>query len=260
MPSTLVWSVDEKRQLIDSILRGYPIPLILLAERPDVHGRGKFEIIDGIQRFNAVFTFIENAFHYNDRYFDVAEFARAKQTAEDGAFRPVTGKQLLNRQECANLLDYHMAVTTYPTTEEGNITEVFGRINSGGRQLSYQEQRQAGVDTEFARLVRVLASEIRGDVSKDVLLLSEMPEISVDTAKEPHGYGIQAEQTFWCKQGILSVKQLKESEDEQTVADIVASVLRQEPFPFSKELLDKLYDSLSAHLGLNNSDFPSQLG
>ena len=40
------------------------------------------------------------------------------------------------------------------------------------------------------------------------------------------------------------MKQLKESEDEQTIADIVASVLRQDsgPFPASKELLDKLYD------------------
>ena len=30
----LVWSSDEKKSLVDSILQGYPIPLILLAERP----------------------------------------------------------------------------------------------------------------------------------------------------------------------------------------------------------------------------------
>ncbi len=28
----LVWTVEEKRKLIDSILHGYPIPLILLAQ------------------------------------------------------------------------------------------------------------------------------------------------------------------------------------------------------------------------------------
>ena len=33
----LIWSVDEKEKLIGSILKGYPIPLILLAERPQVH-------------------------------------------------------------------------------------------------------------------------------------------------------------------------------------------------------------------------------
>ncbi len=30
----LVWSVQEKQRLIDSVLNGYPIPLILLAEGP----------------------------------------------------------------------------------------------------------------------------------------------------------------------------------------------------------------------------------
>ncbi len=58
----LVWTVEEKRRLIDSILNGYPIPLILLAERPDLHGPGRFEIIDGIQRLHAIFTFIEHAY------------------------------------------------------------------------------------------------------------------------------------------------------------------------------------------------------
>ncbi len=46
----LVWTVPEKQGLIDSILRGYPIPLILLAERPHVYGSGKYEITDGMQR------------------------------------------------------------------------------------------------------------------------------------------------------------------------------------------------------------------
>ncbi|NJD68810.1 MAG: DUF262 domain-containing protein [candidate division NC10 bacterium] len=238
----LVWSVDEKRQLIDSILKGYPIPLILLAERPDVHGSGRFEIVDGIQRFNAIFTFIENYFDYEGKYFDVTEFARAKQAADDGVFLPVYAMPLLSPVECANLLDYQLAVTIYPTADESQITEVFGRVNSGGRQLSPQEQRQAGVSSEFARLIRTLSSEIRGDVSRDVLLLSDMPEISVDSAREPHGYGVKAEQIFWCRQGILSVKQLRESEDEQMLADIAASILSSEPLPASKELLDKLYD------------------
>jgi uncharacterized protein with ParB-like and HNH nuclease domain len=50
----LIWSVDEKEKLIGSILNGYPIPLILLAKRPQVHGSGKYEIIDSMQRLNAI--------------------------------------------------------------------------------------------------------------------------------------------------------------------------------------------------------------
>jgi hypothetical protein len=50
----LVWTLDEKQKLVDSILREFPIPLVLLAKRQD----GKFDIIDGLQRLHTVFSFI----------------------------------------------------------------------------------------------------------------------------------------------------------------------------------------------------------
>lgn len=242
----LVWSIEEKQQLIDSILEGFPIPLILLAERPDVHGSGKFEIIDGIQRLNAIFTYIENDFDFAGKYFDVSQFTSAKLAAQEGKFTAAKDQPALDPKTCARLLNYQLAVTIYPSTSEGAITDVFSRINSGGRQLSPQEQRQAGILSDFAQLVRRLGSEIRGDVSAEVLRLSQMPEISVDSTRGPHGYGVIAEETFWCQQGVLSVKQLKESEDEQMLADIVASILKGDPIPASKELFDRIYDPTSA--------------
>jgi uncharacterized protein with ParB-like and HNH nuclease domain len=77
----LSWSVDEKEKLIGSILNGYPIPLILLAERPQVHGSGKYDIVDGMQRLNAICGFIENLFAFNGRYFALNEFSYPKQLA-----------------------------------------------------------------------------------------------------------------------------------------------------------------------------------
>jgi hypothetical protein len=242
----LVWSIDEKKSLIDSILRGYPIPLILLAERPDVYGAGKYEIVDGIQRLNAIFGFIEQAFDIDGSYFDVTQFPTARQHAESGAFSILADVPLLLPKVCSRVLDYQLAQTIYPTQMESQITDLFGRINSGGRQLSSHEQRQAGVITSFSSVVRTVAAELRGDVSQDVLLLSQMPEISVESGRGPHGYGIRAEETLWCRQGILSIKQLKESEDEQLVADIAASIVLGQPLAASRELLDKLYDQTSA--------------
>jgi uncharacterized protein with ParB-like and HNH nuclease domain len=155
----LVWTLDEKRALIDSILKGYPLPLILLAERPDSHGRGSYEIIDGIQRLNAIFTYIENSFDVDGSYFDVDQFATARQYAAKGAFEALQGVKLLTPQDCACVLDYQLATTIYPAADDKSITDVFGRINSGGRQLSAQEQRQAGVVTQFSGLVRAVAAE-----------------------------------------------------------------------------------------------------
>mgnify|MGYP001809681642 FL=1 len=238
----LVWSINEKQSLIDSILSGYPIPLILLAERSDVYGIGKYEIVDGIQRLNAIFGFIEQAFDINGLYFDVSQFPTAKQHSDAGVFALVKDANVLTPSECARLLDYQLALTIYPTREEAKVTELFGRINSGGRQLSPHEQRQAGVVTQFSSVVRTVSAELRGDVSQDILFLSQMPEISVDSGRESHGYGVRAEDTLWCRQGILSVKQLKESEDEQLIADFAASIVREEPLATSRELLDTLYD------------------
>ena len=240
----LVWGVSEKVNLIDSVLRGFPIPLFLLAEAEDQ----KYEIIDGMQRPDAIFGFIEQRYGLltsseETTYFDLTEFARARQVAEAGGFEPEPGKpKLLPATRCADLLDYQLAVTIFDSGEGDQVTEVFRRINSGGRQLSAQEKRQAGVVSEFVTMLRRLASEFRYDGSPDILPLTKMPVVSIDSARERLGYGIPAEETFWCSLGILSTRQLQQSEDEQLLADICISVVRGNTFSVSSDVLDKYFD------------------
>ncbi|MCM2405064.1 MULTISPECIES: GmrSD restriction endonuclease domain-containing protein [Anabaena] len=244
----LVWTVEEKSRLIGSILKGYPIPLILLAERPKIHGSGKYEVIDGIQRLNAICSFIENSFSFEEKYFDVKEFSFAKQLADHSSFETVNdNNNLLSPRECSNILDYQLAVTIYTAMEEEDITEVFGRINSNGKHLSNQEKRQAGITTAFAEVVRTIAMKLRGDDSQKILNLYEMPEISIDSRPSYQGYGIKAEDTLWCKQGILTISKLRDSEDEDMIADIAASILLSEPLARSRENLDNLYDRESRY-------------
>ena len=234
----LVWTVDEKEFLIDSIINGLPIPLILLAQTED----GRLEIIDGLQRLNAIVSFIENRFSISGLFFDVNQSSRAKQTADAGLFEPVLESvQLLDAKNCANFLDYQLAVTIYPTADEREVTDIFSRINSGGKQLSPQEKRQAGMLDILSNTIRKISSEIRGDSSEDILTLSEMPEISIDSNREKIGYGLIAEEIFWCKHGIIWKKQLRDSEDEELILDLVASVIKDEPLAKSRELFNKIY-------------------
>lgn len=234
----LVWTVEEKQFLIDSILKGLPIPLILLAQIEDK----KFEIVDGLQRLNALLSFIENGFSFSEKFFDTNQFARAKQIAESGEFEAVTDSNLLlDPKSCANFLDYQLAVTTYATKEESTVTEIFGRINSSGKQLSYQERRQAGSTDDYSTIVREISSEIRGDSSGDIVLLKDMPAISIDSKKEKIGYGLSADEIFWCKQGVIWKTHLRDSEDEEIIADIVASIIFNTPIPKSREYLDEIY-------------------
>lgn len=244
----LIWSAEEKERLIGSILKGYPIPLILLAERPQIYGSGKYEIIDGMQRLNAICGFIENIFTFDNKYFNTDEFSYAKQLADENEFKVADKNALyLSRKECADIIHYQIAVTIYTAIEESDITEVFGRINSSGKHLSSQERRQAGVTTLFAEVVRVIAMKLRGDDTQKILHLSQMPQVSIDSKQSNQGYGVQAEDTLWCKQGILRISQLRDSEDEDMIADISASILLNEPLPRSKERLDSLYDETSSY-------------
>lgn len=237
----LVWSVEEKINLIDSILKQYPIPLILLAS--STQGEHKLEIIDGMQRLNAIFGYIDNEFQYEESVFDVDQFARAKQAAEEGLFDAAAKEvKRLDPKLCANFLDYQLAITQFDADNQSHVVSVFGRINSGGRQLSDQERRQAGVINSFANIVRTLSSELRGDASKESLLLSEMPSISIESQRSTQRYGLIANDIFWCKQGIIRTKSLISSEDEEIVADLVASILLKKPLAISREALDELYD------------------
>jgi hypothetical protein len=154
-------------------------------------------VIDGMQRLNAIFSYIEHGFLVDGKCFNVDEFARARQAADRGDFEVYPAEvERLSAQQCADLLDYQLAVTIFPGELDTRITDVFGRINSGGKQLSDQERRQAGVLSPFAEMVRTLAAEIRGDVSRETLLLSEMPEIRIETSRNPHGYALRAEDIF----------------------------------------------------------------
>lgn len=247
----LVWSQDEKEKLIDSIMSSYPIPLILLAARPEVHGYDHYEILDGVQRLTALFDFVENRISFNNRFFDTEEFTRAKSLAQSKLFEPVSREdtEFLSSDECAKFLDYQLAVTIYPAMAESEMIEVFGRINSQGRQLSNQERRQAGVINVFSELVRKISFEIRGDVSKNLLKLYEMPTISIDNHRNDMNYSIKADDIFWCKSGVLGKNEVRNGEDEEMLADIIASILLEQPFAKSAENLDNLYDEKSEVYG-----------
>lgn len=238
----LVWSETEKACLIDSIIKGYPIPLILFAEYTGEDGRTYYEVLDGMQRLNAIVSFLEDEYPVDQKYFDIKQLARAQQAEAEGLFMGYHGEAVHTPQICANLLDYQLAVTSYKVESQENVFEIFRRINSAGRQLSSQEQRQAGVLCQFSDLVRGIAADIRGDSTNEQVVLSDMPQISIGNTRENYRYGLNADNTFWVKQGVIAIQNLKESDDEEIIADILISILLDEPFARSKERLDKAYD------------------
>ncbi|HGM5860959.1 DUF262 domain-containing protein [Serratia marcescens] len=233
----LIWTIEEKQSFVDSIIRGFPIPIILLAE-PLGRKDGTLEIIDGMQRMNAITSFITNDFSFDGCYFDLNTFATTKDLLDRGV---VAQKMpLLDRARCLAIASYPVPLSIYEAAERESVEEVFRRINSGGRQLSRQELRAAGATDTFAECIRKISARVRGDTSNsDLLLLGEMQKISI-TNKELD-YGINADSVFWVANGILTKDQLRQSRDEEMVADIVAYMVSDEPVASRTELLDDYY-------------------
>lgn len=240
----LVWTLEEKQKLLDSVLSKYPIPAILLSE---IEGpKENYEIIDGLQRMHAILSFIETAYPLQSQdYFDLNYFPTARELAEKGAFEDKSGGIVVSAGACSTILNYQVSLSILRRATEKEVNEVFDRINTYGHRLSDQERRQAGVQSKFAELVRNLACSVRGDASAERLFLYEMPSISIDLPKTKHGYEVKADEVFWVTQGVLKSTDLRDSEDEQCIADTIACLIGSELIDRSKSALDAVYDSES---------------
>lgn len=254
----LVWTIEEKRAFIDSILQGFPVPIILLAQT-EKENKSVFEIIDGMQRLNAITSFIEGEFDFDGKYFDLQTMVESKSKLDMEILEQKN--PILERKYCEIIGSYILPLSVYSFDNNDQIDEVFRRINSNGKHLSKQELRSAGATSKFADLVRLISSEIRTDTSaKDILLLNVMKEISINNKQLE--YGIKIDDIFWIKNKILTKEMLRESKDEEIVADILAYILLDNAPKSNADVLDEYYgfkdgeikDKIDRMLSLKNPE------
>lgn len=234
----LVWTQEEKEKLIDTITLGYPVPLILLAEINDY-----YEIVDGMQRLNAIFSFLEQKYSYKNRFFDLKQNPTTNVLLQEGSLSKKENVETLNPRECANFLQFEIPVTIFRGNQRQDINEVFERINSYGRKLSKQDRRQSLSGSSFPSLVRDISSYIRDDYTEEKIIpLSSMPSISIIKTRDTDGNeGLVAKDIFWVSNGIVNTKELLDSEDEKIISDLVFGVANEGPTSMSSAILDKMY-------------------
>lgn len=234
----LVWTLEEKQGFIDSISLNYPVPLFLVAE-VNYKGSAILEIIDGMQRLNAIIAFIEGEFSFKGAYFDLETIAGTKYLLDTKKLKQKLPK--LDRELCKNIASYQLPLSVSVFNEEEAIDDIFKRINSNGKHLSSQELRQAGSTNLFGKLVRQLSESIRGDVShSERLTLNNMKKISINNSKLD--YGINMGGIFWRKHNLITSENIRASRDEELVAHLLGAIL-VEPRPNATQInLDNFYD------------------
>lgn len=253
----LVWSLEEKTSLISSMLQQYPIPLLLFVTINEQR-----EILDGMQRLEAIMSFIEQRFSLNGQYFDLDSIALTKQLKDNGTL--VQKEPVLPRDSSAAVARYRFAISEYSSSNE-NIDEVFRRINSNGKILSKQELRSAGTLSNFSELVRSISTAIRGDTShSDTMNLTQMHKISI--SNDGLEYGVNIDNHFYIKHHVLTRRSIRDSDDEELIANILGYICLDEKPTSGSSSLDTFYgqgntshaqglrQQLESYIQTNNAD------
>lgn len=121
-----VWFLQQKRELIESILMRLPLPIFYFNQDRS----GRLIVIDGRQRLNAVFSFINNEFSL-DKLKILPEFNKMR-------FRD------LSALHQSDIEDYQaIAHVILPDTPDRVKFDIFDRVNRAGTKLNKQEIRNA---------------------------------------------------------------------------------------------------------------------
>lgn len=137
-----IWKPAAKVYLIDSILRGYPIPKMYFRTTIDPATQSSVrEVVDGQQRLRAIFLFADNELRLTPR---AREFRglRYRDLDEDGQQR---------------FLQYPFAAEQLINANDGQVLEIFARINTYSVSLTTAELRHAEFQGDFKWLIHEAA-------------------------------------------------------------------------------------------------------
>lgn len=112
-----VWTLKDQKQLIDSIIRGYPLPCFIISLRKD----GSFEMVDGQQRATTISKYVKNEF-------------------------PNTNKQYFRDIDQELFLDYSLVFVVIEDVDASkgeSLEEYFSLVNKRGVHLNTAEVNQA---------------------------------------------------------------------------------------------------------------------
>ena len=213
---------------------------MILSSRTTEPSKTEYEILDGLQRLNAITAFIEGEFSVDGEYFDLRSTATTLALFQEGKLTQNEPK--LPIEKCTSILNYQVPFSITPFTSPKEIDETFRRINTGGRRLSKHDVRQAGALGPIPKIINECAIYIRKDSShKDKLSLGAMKNISISNTRL--GYGIVLEDIFWSRHNIITPDNIRSSRDEELVAHLVSFMLSRRHSQTTAHYLDAIYDS-----------------
>lgn len=127
-----VWTDTARSYLMDTIIRGKPIPKIFIRQKLNVQTRQSIrEVVDGQQRLRTILSYLKDGFVISKKHnptFGGLYFSQLNQVDE-------------NIQ--ASILNYEVSTDLLVNMPDAEILDIFGRLNSYSVTLNEQEKINA---------------------------------------------------------------------------------------------------------------------
>jgi len=152
-----VWKPGEKSYFMDTIIKGLPVPIIILRDKIEIKKlESKREVIDGQQRIRTILSFIDPSlledYSQPRDYFTIKE-AHNKELANKGFLE-------MPEQVKQDIIDYQFSVHVLPSdVDDREVLQIFWRMNATGVKLNRQELRNSKYFGYFKSSMYDIASE-----------------------------------------------------------------------------------------------------
>lgn len=124
-----VWTDKAKSYLIDTILRGKPIPKVFIRQQINVTTKKSIrEVVDGQQRLRTILSYLRDGFAVSKKH------------------HPEYGGKLFSQlpeEVRAHVLAYEISVDLLINLPDSEVLDIFGRLNSYAVVLNEQEKINA---------------------------------------------------------------------------------------------------------------------
>ncbi len=133
-----VWDDSRKSKLIESFLRGLPVPPVFLFTTTG----SSFSIIDGLQRINTIYSFVHNEF-------------KLKKLSQTSPYNMKRFSELSNedQKKLLNVVLQATIIRPNSTKDKSIVYQIFERLNTGGVSLNNMEVRRSIAHGRFLEVL-----------------------------------------------------------------------------------------------------------
>lgn len=144
-----VWNDNGRSYLMDTIVRGLPIPKVFIRQKINVTTRDSIrEVVDGQQRIRTILSFINDGFKISKKHNEQYGGYYFSQLGE------------IDPDIQASILNYEISVDLLVNMSDPSVLDVFSRLNSYSIVLNEQEKINANHFGPFKKLADELSKEL----------------------------------------------------------------------------------------------------